>query len=84
MVEIPKMQAAVEKLVTGNLLFSASSYKHRIVFLRNRQGAAIRVVGSLKDITDYKQNLITIQLQNEKLREIAWTQSHMARARLPV
>ncbi len=65
MVEIPKMQAAVEKLVTGNLLFSASSYKHRIVFLHNRQGAAIRVVGSLKDITDYKQNLITIQLQNE-------------------
>lgn len=56
--------------------------EHRIVFLRNRHGVAIRAVGSLKDITDYKQNLKTIQLQNEKLREIAWTQSHMARAPL--
>lgn len=56
--------------------------EHRIVFLRNQQGIAIRAVGSLKDITDYKQNLITIQLQNKKLREIAWTQSHIARAPL--
>lgn len=56
--------------------------EHRIVFLRNRLGVAIRAVGSLKDITGYKQNLITIQLQNKKLKEIAWAQSHMARAPL--
>ncbi|MCF2505173.1 PAS domain S-box protein [Dyadobacter sp. CY107] len=56
--------------------------EHRIVFLRNRQGVAIRAVGSLKDITDYKQNLITIQLQNKKLKDIARTQSHVARAPL--
>jgi len=56
--------------------------EHRIIFLRNRQGLAIRAVGSLRDITDYRQNLLKIQLQNEKLKEIAWTQSHIVRAPL--
>lgn len=56
--------------------------EHRIVFLRNRHGLATRAVGSLKDITDYKQNLITIRLQNDKLKEIARTQSHVVRAPL--
>lgn len=56
--------------------------EHRIIFMRNRQGLAIRAVGSLRDITDYRQNLLKIQLQNEKLKEIAWTQSHVVRAPL--
>ncbi|KAA6434101.1 PAS domain S-box protein [Dyadobacter flavalbus] len=56
--------------------------EHRIIFLRNRQGLAIRAVGSLRDITDYRQNLLQIRLQNEKLKEIAWTQSHIVRAPL--
>ncbi|WP_138483839.1 PAS domain-containing protein [Dyadobacter bucti] len=56
--------------------------EHKIIFLRNSNGVAIRAVGSLKDITDYKQNLLKIKLQNKKLKEIAWMQSHIVRAPL--
>jgi len=56
--------------------------EHRIIFLRNVDGKAIRAVGSVRDITDYKQNLHRIQLQNEQLKEIAWIQSHVVRAPL--
>jgi PAS domain S-box-containing protein len=56
--------------------------EYRIIFMRNPEGAPIRAVGSLRDITDHKQSLLTIQLQNEKLREIAWAQSHVVRAPL--
>lgn len=56
--------------------------EHRIIFLRNVNGKAIRAVGSVRDITDYKQNLHRIQLQNEQLKEIAWIQSHVVRAPL--
>ncbi|MCF0063625.1 PAS domain S-box protein [Dyadobacter chenwenxiniae] len=56
--------------------------EHRIIFLRNVNGKAIRAVGSVRDITDYKQSLHRIQLQNEQLREIAWIQSHVVRAPL--
>lgn len=35
-----------------------------------------------RDITDYKIYVQTIELQNAKLRDISWTQSHMVRAPL--
>jgi PAS domain S-box-containing protein len=56
--------------------------EYRIIFMRNPDGEAIRALGSLRDITDYKQSLLTIQLQNKKLKEIAWAQSHIVRAPL--
>ena len=56
--------------------------EYRVIFLRNEDGVAIRGIGSVRDITDYKRNLVTVELQNEKLREIAWAQSHLARAPL--
>ena len=56
--------------------------EYRIIFMRNSDGVAIRALGSLRDITDYKQSLLTIQLQNKKLKEIAWAQSHIVRAPL--
>jgi PAS domain S-box-containing protein len=61
---------------------SVALVEHRIIFLRNSCGSAIRAVGSVRDITDYKQNLHRIRLQNEQLREIAWIQSHVVRAPL--
>ena len=35
-----------------------------------------------KDITEFKKNVDAIELQNKKLAEIAWEQSHVVRAPL--
>ena len=42
----------------------------------------IRIIGSLQDITERKSHLIAIQNHNKRLKEIAWTQSHVVRAPL--
>ncbi|GGW46335.1 PAS domain-containing protein [Arenibacter certesii] len=64
--------------------------------IRNQEGVPVRVVGSMTDITyrkEYEDSLrklnnelqehaVNIEEQNKKLREIAWTQSHVVRAPL--
>ncbi len=40
------------------------------------------MIGATQDITERVKHLNAIELQNKKLREIAWTQSHIARAPL--
>ncbi|WP_026915740.1 PAS domain S-box protein [Christiangramia portivictoriae] len=42
----------------------------------------LRIIGSLQDITERKSHLIAIQNHNKRLKEIAWTQSHVVRAPL--
>ncbi|GAB2770341.1 hypothetical protein GCM10027275_11230 [Rhabdobacter roseus] len=54
--------------------------QHRAIFLRNEQGKAIRSLASFRDITKVQESAYKIQLQNDKLREIAWIQSHVIRA----
>ena len=54
----------------------------RMLFLRNEQGKAIRAVASFRDITVIKQTLYQVQSQNERLKDIAWAQSHTVRAPL--
>lgn len=56
--------------------------QHRGIFLRDEDGHAIRAVDTLKDITAHKERLNRIEKQNERLKEIAWTQSHHVRAPL--
>ena len=41
-----------------------------------------RIIASMQDITERKQNLIAIENHNKRLKEIAWTQSHVVRAPL--
>jgi len=41
-----------------------------------------RIIGSMQDITERKQYLIAIENHNKRLKEIAWTQSHVVRAPL--
>jgi len=41
-----------------------------------------RIIGSMQDITERKNYLIAIEKHNERLKEIAWTQSHLVRAPL--
>lgn len=68
--------------------------KDMVIIVRNKDGQATRIVGSMADITlskiheqsllslnqDLKEYSFNIEEQNKKLREIAWTQSHIVRA----
>lgn len=54
----------------------------RGVIIREASGKPIRIVGSMSDITDRNRRIKAIQSQNEKLKQIAWTQSHVVRAPL--
>ncbi len=46
------------------------------------QGERIGMIGLASDITDYVKREKAIEKQNEKLRQISWTQSHLVRAPL--
>ncbi len=45
-----------------------------------QQGKCVKLYGSFQDIHDRKKAEIELETQNEKLRQIAWTQSHEVRA----
>ncbi|MUP47498.1 PAS domain S-box protein [Gramella sp. BOM4] len=64
---------------------SDGSYKHildRSYLLTDDHNQPKRIIGSMQDITDRKQHLLAIKDHNERLKEIAWTQSHVVRAPL--
>lgn len=50
--------------------------------LRNSDGKAIRMIGAMQDNTKTKSYIREIENQNRTLNEIAWLQSHVARAPL--
>jgi len=59
------------------------------IVIRDEKGNPIRMVGAMNDITERKNFEISrnnyvrqIEIQNEKLKNIAWTQSHIVRAPL--
>jgi PAS domain S-box-containing protein len=61
----------------------------RGIIIRDEMGNPIRMVGAMNDITERKNFEISrsnyvkqIEIQNEKLKKIAWTQSHVVRAPL--
>lgn len=61
----------------------------RGIVIRDEKGIPIRMVGAMNDITEQKNFEISrgnyvsqIEMQNEKLKNIAWTQSHIVRAPL--
>lgn len=61
----------------------------RGIVIRDEKGIPIRMVGAMNDITEQKNFEISrgnyvsqIEKQNEKLKNIAWTQSHIVRAPL--
>lgn len=61
----------------------------RGIVIRDESRNAIRMVGAMNDITERKNFEISrnnyvrqIEIQNEKLKNIAWTQSHIVRAPL--
>ncbi|MGM0933337.1 MAG: PAS domain S-box protein [Bacteroidota bacterium] len=61
------------------------SYKYvldRSYLLTDNSGNPKRIIGSIQDITDRYNYIKAIEDSNERLREIAWTQSHVVRAPL--
>ena len=54
----------------------------KILVKRDANGRAYQLVGFTLDITEQKKQTQALQLQNEKLMEIAWVQSHQVRAPL--
>ncbi|HSI70345.1 MAG TPA: PAS domain S-box protein, partial [Gillisia sp.] len=61
------------------------SYKYvldRSYMVRDAKGNPSRMIGSMQDITNLKDYVQTIENNNRRLKEIAWTQSHVVRAPL--
>jgi PAS domain S-box-containing protein len=56
--------------------------QHRGIFVRDASGKAIRAIGSMTDVTNLVEHTRKVEEQNDVLREIAWTQSHVVRAPL--
>lgn len=54
----------------------------KILIKHDTKGRAYQLVGFTLDITEQKKQTQALQLQNEKLMEIAWVQSHEVRAPL--
>ncbi|MES2873463.1 MAG: PAS domain S-box protein [Bacteroidota bacterium] len=50
--------------------------------VRNKDGECTHWVSIERDVTERKRQIIAIENQNEQLKEIAWTQSHVVRAPL--
>jgi PAS domain S-box-containing protein len=55
---------------------------HRGIIIRDKKGRPIRAIGAITDFSELKQKISEIEQQNEKLRDIAWIQSHVVRAPL--
>jgi len=51
-------------------------------FELDEYGQPLRAIGTVQDVTERRTHLKALEKQNEVLREIAWTQSHVVRAPL--
>lgn len=56
--------------------------QHRGAFVRDANGRVTRAVGAMIDVTESMEKLNRIEQQNERLKEIAWIQSHTVRGPL--
>lgn len=66
-------------------LCADGKYKYildRAFAIYDTEGNPTRVIGAMQDITELRESIEAISQQNIKLREIAWTQSHIVRAPL--
>ncbi|MEH6679825.1 MAG: PAS domain-containing protein [Sediminicola sp.] len=48
--------------------------------IRDTDGAPLRIIGAMQDVTERKVYIQALLDQNKKLQEIAWIQSHLVRA----
>lgn len=90
--EIPKLEQAIQTLRNRDSLYSEGVFKHlkkngevihvdirsNIINFKGRKAEVILA----NDITESLNHMKAIELQNEKFKDIAWTQSHIVRAPL--
>ena len=84
---VQKLIQEVQQNLTIEYRFRCAdgSYKYildRSYLIIDDAGKPLRIIGSMQDITDRKQYLIEIENHNKRLKDIAWTQSHIVRAPL--
>ena len=61
------------------------SYKYvldRSYLIVDKVGNTARIIGAMQDITEVQNYIQTIEDHNKRLKDIAWTQSHVVRAPL--
>lgn len=61
------------------------SYKYildRSYLVTDNKGKPMRIIGAMQDITEVQNYIKTIEEHNARLKDIAWTQSHVVRAPL--
>jgi PAS domain S-box-containing protein len=75
-----------KKKWNGRYRFRSVNGEYKYVFDRSfiiyYKGKPIKMIGVVQDITEPVKYIQEIEAQNTKLKEIAWTQSHMVRAPL--
>ena len=54
----------------------------RSFLVKDEKGKPVRMIGSMQDITKVHKYIKTIEQNNARLKDIAWTQSHVVRAPL--
>lgn len=55
---------------------------NRAFILKNKEGKAVRMVGSMQDVSELRSFVEKIKRQNQEISEIAHAQSHLVRAPL--
>ncbi|MGM0390106.1 MAG: PAS domain S-box protein [Bacteroidota bacterium] len=66
-------------------LCADGSYRYildRSFLVKDSNGNPERIIGSMQDITEIQNHIQTIEDHNDRLKDIAWTQSHVVRAPL--
>ncbi len=61
------------------------NYKYildRSYLVKDNDGNPVRIIGAMQDITEIQNYIQTIEDHNSRLKDIAWTQSHVVRAPL--
>lgn len=53
---------------------------NRASIVTDKDGEPVRVIGVIQDVSEIRNYINAIELQNDKLREIAWIQSHKVRS----
>ncbi|WP_285008287.1 PAS domain S-box protein [Pedobacter faecalis] len=92
--DLEPVLAHFNKMIKSGIIKSRLEYRYRSadgsyknVFDRSyihfdESGLPTRIIGSMQDITSLKKHIAEIELQNAKLREISFIQSHQLRAPL--
>lgn len=90
----PRVMEKIEMQISQGIEFWKDEYRflcgdgvYRDIMDRGYIGfdknqTAYRMIGAMQDITDNKKQMRAIEEQNNKLKEIAWLQSHAVRAPL--